>query len=145
MNKEVVFDNHLLWFGLIVGCVAFYFFSAEGQHPVLTAVLALTAGLGAQIVLTAFLIPVAWYQLWRVQHALPRSHAAALLVGSLVLGAALDALFAYAMGFELINTLWGLFTLLTLPFVLVGAYTEIVARRKMKFVDLSRSRDMQLK
>lgn len=145
--RTILFDDRLLWFGVVAAAGMFVVSLPDSTVPIgwpqviFHALLGVGFGVTAQLALTVVLLPIAYYQKWRMQYAMPRWKAAAAVVA----GTALWWVVFHVFG-RFGDTLVGrVVAPVMLVLGVVGAYTEWVARKKIPVMDVSRSRDLQVK
>jgi hypothetical protein len=140
MFKEIAFDSRLLWFGAAMGVLTFVLNALDG-HVFLGLLTGAAVGVLAQIALTVVLTPIAYYQMWRIQYALPLWQIACLYA----VGLALVVAYFFAVSSLERFTVGRLLIALLFPVGLIAAYIEWQARKKRTVLDVSKSRELQLK
>ena len=125
LHGDTRFSNNILWV-----CAAFSLplalwvtgFEKFQLHEFIGMVL----GGWILLIFTTMVIlaPLSWYQQARIQYALPRSLAAALILGSMFFAELALWVFQTALSIPVVHIAWGLFVGLAAPFALFAWYVE---------------------
>ncbi|OOV05748.1 hypothetical protein [Rhodoferax fermentans] len=150
MNKEIIYTDKLLWaalFGLLVGAYAL----GAGATWLWAAGAAIGAGVLTVVAVTLVLGPVADYLVLRNLEGKSRSQAVVISIVGMLLGAIyVGAIYGLSGVLKDVKNVWldylgyG-FIVFALVFNIRRSVHARRERAKLKVVDLSRSRDMQLK
>lgn len=163
MDHEIVFTDKLLWSAL-TGLLAGAYVLGAGEGWTLALIAAVGAGVLLVVALTYVLIPAARYLILRNLEGQSRTVALMTLALRIFLPWVLVAAIAWVIGMDGLravfsfkrdveqwlrehteSSIWTVLSLMFFAFMIYEVIKRRIERNKMKVVDLSRSRDIQLK